>query len=121
MSQMLEPDLSVVDLRSYFVRKRNALLVRGRFSPLYLDYYLHLMQHGIQHAEPLDQMLKDTLAALALHLCSRPQDESCAWTIHVKKPQLANRCRWLSSMTLRSRAAAFNSLTAPLILISRRN
>jgi hypothetical protein len=38
MSQMLEPDLSVVELRSYFVRKRNALLVRGRFSPLYLDY-----------------------------------------------------------------------------------
>lgn len=89
MSQMLEPDLSVVELRSYFVRKRNALCVRGRFSPLYLDYYLHLMQHGIQHAEPLDQMLKDTLAALALHLCSRPQDETCAWTIHVKEP-LAN-------------------------------
>jgi molecular chaperone Hsp33 len=90
MSQMLEPDLSVVELRSYFVRKRNALLVRGRFSPLYLDYYLHLMQHGIQHAESLDQMLKDTLAALALHLCSRPQDEICAWTIHVKEPQRAN-------------------------------
>lgn len=90
MSQMLEPDLSVVELRSYFVRKRNALLVRGRFSPLYLDYYLHLMQHGIQHDEPLDQMLKDALAALALHLCSRPQDESCAWTVHVKEPQRAN-------------------------------
>ena len=56
MSQMLEPDLSVVDLRSYFVRKRNALLVRGRFSPLYLDYYLHLMQYGLQNAEPLDQI-----------------------------------------------------------------
>ncbi len=90
MSQMLEPDLSVVELRSYFVRKRNALLVRGRFSPLYLDYYLHLMQHGIQHEEPLDQMLKDALAAVALHLCSRPQDEGAAWTIHVKDPQRAN-------------------------------
>lgn len=87
---MLEPDLSVVELRSYFVRKRNALLVRGRFSPLYLDYYLHLMQHGIQHEEPLDQMLKDALAALALHLCSRPQDETSAWTIHIKEPQRAN-------------------------------
>jgi len=90
MSQMLEPDISVVELRSYFVRRRNALLVRGRFSPLYLDYYLHLMQHGIQHDEPLDQMLKDGLAALALHLCSRPQDEGCAWTIHVKEPVRAN-------------------------------
>lgn len=90
MSQMLSPDLSVVELRSYFVRKRNALLVRGRFSPLYLDYYLHLMQHGIQHAETLDQMLKDGLAALALHLCSRPHDETTAWTIHVREPQRAN-------------------------------
>lgn len=90
MSQMLEPELSVVQLRSYFVRKRNALLVRGRFSPLYLDYYLHLMQHGIQHAEPLDQMLKDALAALSLHLCSRPHDETTAWTIHVKEPGRAN-------------------------------
>ncbi len=90
MSQMLSPDLSAVELRSYFVRKRNALLVRGRFSPLYLDYYLHLMQHGIQHVESLDQMLKDALAGLTLHLCSRPQDESCAWTIHVNEPQRAN-------------------------------
>ncbi len=90
MSQMLEPDLSVVELRSYFVRRRNALLVRGRFSPLYLDYYLHLMQHGIQHAEPLDQALKDGLAALALHLGSRPHDETAAWTIHLKEPQRAN-------------------------------
>ena len=89
MSQMLSPDLSAMELRSYFVRKRNALCVRGRFSPLYLDYYLHLMQHGIQHAETLDQMLKDALAALALHLGSRPQDETCAWTIHMKEP-LAN-------------------------------
>lgn len=87
---MLEPELSVVELRSYFVRKRNALLVRGHFSPLYLDYYLHLMQHGIQHDETLDQMLKDALAALALHLCSRPQDENCAWTVHVKDPRRAN-------------------------------
>lgn len=89
MSQMLEPELSAVELRSYFVRKRNALCVRGRFSPLYLDYYLHLMQHGIQYAESLDEMLKDVLAALTLHLGSRPQDETCAWTIHVKEP-LAN-------------------------------
>lgn len=48
------------------------------------------MQHGIQPPEALDQMLKDTLAALALHLCSRPHDETTAWTIHVKEPQRAN-------------------------------
>lgn len=86
MSQMLEPELSVVEVRSYFVRKRNALLVRGRFSPLYLDYYLHLMQHQLKYEERADGMLKEALAGIALHLCSRPQDESCAWTIHFQRP-----------------------------------
>ncbi len=86
MTQMLDSDLSAVELRSYFVRGRNALLVRGRFGPLYLDYYLHLMQHSIQQNEKLDAMLKDALAALGLHLCSRPRDEVAAWTIHFEEP-----------------------------------
>jgi molecular chaperone Hsp33 len=86
MTLPISPDLSVIDVRSYFVRKRNALLVRGSFSPLYMDYYLHLMQHGIKHDDRLDQMLKDALAGMALHLCSRPQDENSAWTIHLQDP-----------------------------------
>ena len=84
------PELCPIPLRSYFVRQRNALLVRGKFQQHYVDYYLHLMQHGIQPKEGLDDMLKDSLAALALHLCSRPQDETVAWTVHVKEPQRAN-------------------------------
>lgn len=81
-------DLAIAELRCYFVRGRNCLLVRGRFSDLYMDYYLHLMQHGIQHPEPLDMMLKEALAGLALHLGSRPHDESTAWTINIHKPLL---------------------------------
>lgn len=83
---MLEADLSSADLRSFFVRGRNALLVRGRFGPVYLDYYLHLMQHGIRQDDKLDPLLKDAMASLALHLCSRPRDEVCAWTIHLEDP-----------------------------------
>ena len=86
MSQMLDPELSTVEVRSFFVRKRNALLVRGRFSPLFLDYYLHLMQHQLKQEVAQDDMLKDALAAMALHLCSRPQDEGCAWTINFHLP-----------------------------------
>lgn len=85
---MLSPDLSVTEIRCYFVRKRNCLLVRGRFGPLYMDYYLHLMQHGIKHPEKLDEMLKDGLAGIALHLASRPHDENCAWTINIHDPLL---------------------------------
>ena len=88
MSQMLEPDLSVVDLRSYFVRKRNALLVRGRFSPLYLDYYLHQGQHGYHHEPFHDGLLKQALAAITLHAASRPWNEAIAWTIHLQDPLL---------------------------------
>ncbi len=86
MSQMLSPDLSLSEIRCYFVRKRNCLLVRGRFSPLYMDYYLHLMQHSIKHPDHLDQMLKDGLAGIALHLASRPHDEGAAWTINIHDP-----------------------------------
>jgi molecular chaperone Hsp33 len=86
MSQMLDPELSVVPVRSYFVRQRNALLVRGKFGPMYLDYYLHLMQHQLKNEEPGDTMLKEALAGITLHLCSRPQDESCAWTLNFHEP-----------------------------------
>ncbi len=85
---MIDSDSAVVELRSYFVRRRNCLLVRGRFTDLYMDYYLHLMQHGLQNDEPQDSMLKEALAAMALHLASRPHDEKCAWTIHVQQPLL---------------------------------
>ncbi|MFM7605105.1 MAG: disulfide bond chaperone, partial [Prosthecobacter sp.] len=90
MSALPSPELSVITLHSHFVRGRNALLVRGKFQPLYIDYYLHLMQYSIQQKEKLDDLLKDSLAALTLHLCSRPHDETVAWTIHMKEPQRAN-------------------------------
>lgn len=88
MSQMLQEDTSIVPVRSFFVRNRNALLVRGHFSPLFMDYYLHLMQHGLRNDKEADEMIKDLLAAVTLHLCSRPQDEVCAWTVHVQRPLL---------------------------------
>jgi len=75
-------------IQSIFVRHRNALLVRGQFTPLYVDYYLHLMQHGIRHPMELDQMLKDTLAVLTLHLVARPWAETIAWTANLRAPRI---------------------------------
>lgn len=75
-------------IESVFVRHRNALLLRGQFTPLYTDYYLHLMQHGLRHAAELDQMLKDTLAMLVLHLVARPWAETIAWTVNLRAPRL---------------------------------
>jgi molecular chaperone Hsp33 len=86
MSESLVSNLSPVEVKSWFVRERNVLLARAKFSPLYVDYYLHLMQHGIRYEESADLMLKEALAAMTLHLCSRPQDETCAWTINLQEP-----------------------------------
>jgi molecular chaperone Hsp33 len=75
-------------IESIFVRHRNALMVRGQFTSIYTDYYLHLMQHGIRHAVDLDQMLKDSLAMLTLHLVARPWAETIAWTANLRAPRI---------------------------------
>lgn len=75
-------------VESIFVRHRNALLVRGQFTPIYTDYYLHLMQHGIRHAADIDQMLKDSLAMLTLHVTARPWAETIAWTVNLRAPRI---------------------------------
>lgn len=77
-----------VTIKSLFVRHRNALVLRGKFAPIYTDYYLHLMQHGIRHTPDLDDMLKDSLAMLTLHLVARPWSETIAWTVNLRAPRI---------------------------------
>jgi len=69
------------------VRERNALLVRASFSPIYTDYYLHLMQHKIRYEGTQDKAIKDGLAVLTLHLASRPWNEAVAWTLSWQNPR----------------------------------
>jgi molecular chaperone Hsp33 len=71
-----------LEVRSYFVRGRNALVTRAQLGDLYIDYYLHQGQLGRQHAVLHDGMLKEALAAVLLHGASRPWNESIAWTLH---------------------------------------
>ncbi len=85
-SAIMENPDHFTTVESIFIRHRNALMLRGQFTPLYTDYYLHLMQYGIRHAEELDQMLKDSLAMLALHLVARPWAETLAWTVNLQAP-----------------------------------
>ena len=79
-------DNTSLEVRSYFVRGRNALLTRADFGDLYVDYYLHQGQHGYQHDPEHDGLLKQALAAITLHAASRPWNESAAWTIHLQDP-----------------------------------
>jgi molecular chaperone Hsp33 len=75
-------------IESIFVRHRNCLLLRGQFIGLYTDYYLHLSEQGIRYPGELDQMLKDSLAMLALHLTARPWSETIAWTANLRAPRI---------------------------------
>jgi len=75
-------------VESIFVRHRNVLLLRAQFTPIYTDYYLHLMEQKIRHKEDLDQKLKDLLAVLTLHLVARPWAETIAWTVNLRAPRV---------------------------------
>lgn len=80
---------SPLELKCYFVRHRNALLVRGDFSGFFMDYYLHLLEIGAKHPPQLDQMLKEALVGVTMHCASRPWNERHAWTVNFQHP-LAN-------------------------------
>ena len=75
-----------LEVRTYFVRSRNALLARADFGELFVDYYLHLSAAGIKVAPEHDAMFKRAIAAFTLHAASRPWNELTAWTINFQKP-----------------------------------
>ena len=75
-----------LEVRTYFVRNRNALVARAECGELFVDYYLHQGQIGRQHHAAEDTMMKEALAAVTLHCASRPWNETTAWTIHFVEP-----------------------------------
>lgn len=75
-----------LEVRTYFVRNRNALIARADFSELFVDYYLHLGAGGIKVAPEIDAMFKRAIAAFVLHSASRPWNELTAWTINFQRP-----------------------------------
>ena len=85
MSENSEPPQGL-EVRTYFVRDRNALVARADFGELFVDYYLHLGQLDRQSRPAEDTMMKEALSALTLHCASRPRNETTAWTIHFTDP-----------------------------------
>lgn len=84
----MEPVEEFTKVESIFVRHRNALMVRAQFTPIYTDYYIHLMENKLRHKEGIDQQLKDLLAMLTLHLVARPWAETFAWTVTQRAPRV---------------------------------
>jgi molecular chaperone Hsp33 len=75
-----------LEVRTHYVRNRNALVARADFGDLFVDYYLHLSTHGLKVAPEHDAMFKRALAAFTLHCASRPWNEITAWTINFQTP-----------------------------------
>lgn len=75
-----------LEVRTYFVRERNALIARADFGELFVDYYLHLSANQIKVAPDHDTMFKRALTAFTLHSASRPRNELSAWTINFQEP-----------------------------------
>ena len=78
-------------LESIFVRHRNALWVRGSFTDLFTDHYIHLMEQKIRHSPELDLMLKELLVMLSLYLTTRPWAETTAWTVNTEDERIRHR------------------------------
>ncbi len=76
------------EIRTYFVRNRNALVARGMFGELYVDYFLHVGAQKLRVEPEHAEMFKRALAGFALQLASRPWNEMTAWTIHFQQPLL---------------------------------
>jgi molecular chaperone Hsp33 len=75
-------------IENRFVRGRNVLIACADFSGLFVDYFLHLKQHGIQVSLEHANLFKDFLAGFALHAASHPRNEVLAWTVHFQNPHL---------------------------------
>ncbi len=88
-----------VKVESIFVRERNCLALRAHFSPLFTDYYLHLMQHGLRNDEPYDGLIKELMAWFTLYLVARPWAEQHAWTVNMNDPAVGNLFVTGSSLT----------------------
>ena len=94
-----QPVEEFATVQAIFVRQRNCLMLRAEMTPLFVDYYLNLMQHSNRNAEAEDSMFKQLLAFFTLHLVSRPWQEYHAWTFNIKAPMLANYFVSGSSLT----------------------
>ncbi len=77
-----------IEIRTYFVRGRNALVARGDFSKIYVDYYLHLVDYDIRVDPDAADFAKNAATAVALHCASRPRNERIAWTVNFQEPLL---------------------------------
>ena len=87
MSSPLEkPDRTRIE--SIFIRHRNVLMVRGNFTDIFTDHYLHLADQDLRYRPEIDHRLKELYVAITLHAVARPWAETHAWTANIRAPRV---------------------------------
>lgn len=81
------PHLAASPVSVSFVRRRNAVLVRGELGTLFVDYFLHLQDHLQPRDSAREKLLAEALALFTLHCAARPRFEHIAWTLNLQRPR----------------------------------
>jgi len=77
-----------VPISRYLSRERNLLAARGIFTPLFDDFLAHSRRWVGEPDGLVMTMMRQGLAAAALYLTCRPNDEQTAWTFNFPEPPL---------------------------------
>jgi molecular chaperone Hsp33 len=85
-STPINPAATGLEVRTAFVRGRHVLMAEADLSELYVDYYLHLAEHGLAPATEHDVLFKRALAMFVLHMASLPWNVMNAWTLNFNAP-----------------------------------
>jgi molecular chaperone Hsp33 len=68
--------------------RHNLLIARGNFAQLFAGYIDHARRWGEEPDDLARTMMRQGLAAGALHLSCRPKQEMVGWTINLLRPAL---------------------------------
>lgn len=77
-----------VTISRFLSREHNLLAARGLFAPLFADYLVHSRRWVGEPDGLVMTMMRQGLAAAALYLTCRPNDEQTAWTFNFPEPPL---------------------------------
>lgn len=75
-----------LEVNCSFVRGRNVLMAKAKFSEMYDRYELHLRNNHLDFTPEHKKLFKQALAAFTLHCASRPRNEVLSWTINFQNP-----------------------------------
>lgn len=77
-----------VVISRFLSREHNLLAARGMFTPLFDDFLAHSRRWVGEPDGLVMTMMRQGLAAAALYLTCRPNDEQTAWTFNFPEPPL---------------------------------